>query len=492
MSDDRRVIVIGSGPAGAMAAHQLIRNGIPVTMLESSAHFVNGILIRIMGKNLYRRVPEFEDGKKYVASGDPNTDWYSSLLPGGLSNQWTGAVPRFAPEDFHEGERLHEKYRWPVSYEELIPYYEHAEKLLDITADSVDKPNLPAGYAAYQHKLPSDWQVVAKHAARHGQTLTTMPLADGPPWMFVRRGTAFNSYTNIVSGLLKSPHFSFQFGAHALRLEMSGANQRVESVIYHDRADGAEHRLKAAAVVVACGALNSTKLLFNSANNAFPDGLGNSNGLLGKYLHDHPREWWVMDVEKPISLLAPSAYLTRIPHEESAPLMGSSWTIGVVTTLDKIKSRFAMKGNSIGVQVFGTMVPTDNHCVKLAPEKKDKFGQPILDICIRYNEQEIENMVQSRERLVSIMNEAGYKATIREVVPQLRPGSSVHYGGSVRMHASREYGVVDAWNRLYDVPNVIVCDSSCFTTAGEKNPVVTSMAIAARAADKLSDALKKG
>ncbi len=491
MSDDRRVIVIGSGPAGAMAAHELIRKGIPVTMLESSLNFENGLLVRMMGRNLYRRVPTLETGKRHTSSGDPNTDWYCSLLPGGLSNQWTGAVPRFAPEDFTEGERLHEKYCWPVTYAEMSPYYELCEKLLDITADSTDHPNMPAGYAAHQHKLPKDWQHVAKYAALRGQTLTTLPLADGPPWMFVRRGTAFNSYTNIVSKLLKSPHFEIKFGAHALQLEWSGEKKRADAVVYHDRSNGKEHRLPAAAIVIACGALNSTKLLFNSACSDFPEGMGNTAGLLGKYLHDHPREWWVFDVERPISLLAPSAYLTRIPHAESEPLIGSSWTLGVVSIKDKVMSRFAFKGKSISVQVFGTMIPTENQLVKLADEKKDEFGQPLLDICIRYTEQEVNNMIQSRERLISIMNEAGYKSTIREVAPQLRPGSSVHYGGSARMHSSPKYGVVDSWNRLYDVQNVLVCDSSCFTTAGEKNPVLTSMAIAARAAERLSEDLKK-
>src|SRR5581483_4192011 len=130
MSDDRRVIVIGSGPSGAMAAHQLVRKGIPVTMLESGRDFQGGFLVRLMGRNLYRRVPPMESGTRHVASGDPKTDWYVNLAPGGVSNQWTGAVPRFAPEDFTEGERLHECYRWPVSYEQMVPYYEIVESLM--------------------------------------------------------------------------------------------------------------------------------------------------------------------------------------------------------------------------------------------------------------------------------------------------------------------------------------------------------------------------
>jgi choline dehydrogenase-like flavoprotein len=431
-----------------------------------------------------------EHGARHIPTGDPQTDWYLNLAPGGLSNQWTGAVPRFAPEDFTEGERLHERYRWPVTYEEMVPYYERAERLMDITAAPEEVPNLPVGYAAYRHQLPSDWQRVARCAAARGQGLTTLPLADGPPWLFVRRGTAFNSFTNIVRPLRRSPHFQLLTGAHALQLEWNGTEQRVTSVLYHNRKDGARHRLPAAAVVVAGGPLNSTKLLFDSACPDFPQGLGNTNGLLGRYLHDHPKEWWAFDLEKPITLLAPSAYLTRRPHATSPPLMANSWTLGVAALKDKILSRFGVKGHTVGVQIFGTMVPSEAHYVRPARDKKDEFGLPILEICIRYDEEVIANMHQARKHLLCLMEEAGYPARPQEIVPQLFPGYAVHYGGTVRMHASRQYGVLDAWNRLFDVPNVLVCDASCFPTGAEKNPTLTAMALAARAADRLADDLK--
>jgi choline dehydrogenase-like flavoprotein len=492
MSDERRVIVIGSGPAGAAAAHALIQQGLPVTLMEAGHQFQGGILLRMAGRNFYRRVPPMEHGTRHTSSGDPQTDWYFNFAPGGLSNQWTGAVPRFSPEDFTEGERLHERYRWPVTYDEMVPFYEQVERLMDITADGRDVPNLPAGYSAWKQSLPDDWQHIAPVAAKHGQGFTTMPLADGAPNLLVRRGTAFNSFTNIVRPLLSSPHFRLISGAHVLRLEWSGAKRKVDGVLYHDSASGSQHRLAADAVVVACGALNSTKLLFDSACGDFPEGLGNSEGVLGKYLHDHPKEWWVMDLQKPMSLLSPSAYLTRLPPMTSAPLMANSWTLGLVGIKDKIRSRMGGKGQTVGVQVFGTMVPTEEHFAQPTDAKKDTFGLPLLDLCIRYDEATVENMVAARQHLMCLMEEAGNPAAIREIVPQLYPGLAVHYGGTARMHASRKYGVVDAWNRVYDAPNVLVCDASCFTTGAEKNPTLTMMALAARAATRLADDLKAG
>ena len=80
-----------------------------------------------MDKDLFRRVPEVPKYDHYVPGDDPSAVWVKSLEPGGLSNYWTGIVPRFAPEDFVEGERLHERYRWPIGYDDLARHYDYAE-----------------------------------------------------------------------------------------------------------------------------------------------------------------------------------------------------------------------------------------------------------------------------------------------------------------------------------------------------------------------------
>lgn len=88
-----------------------------------------------MGRNLFRRRPSLRESSAYASSGDPATRWYQELAPGGLTNHWTGAVPRFAAEHFVEGARLHERYRWPVGYADLEPYYDRVERLLGVASD---------------------------------------------------------------------------------------------------------------------------------------------------------------------------------------------------------------------------------------------------------------------------------------------------------------------------------------------------------------------
>jgi choline dehydrogenase-like flavoprotein len=349
---------------------------------------------------------------------------------------------------------------------------------------------LPGGYVRYRNQIPDDWQAVAQAANKFGQGLTTYPLADGPPNLLVRRGTAFNSFTSIVRPLLRSPDFRLRTGAQALQLEWSQKKGKVDGVVYFNRHTGCTERIGASAVVVACGPLGSAKLMHNSVCNEFPDGLGNSQGLLGRFLHDHPREWWSIQLDRPLSLLAPAAYLTRLPYASSPPLMATSWTLGTATIQDRIRSRFGLKGTAVGVQMIGTMIPSAACVAKPSTTKKDEFGLPALDVCIRYSDAEVENVVGARQHLMNLMEDAGCRAIIGPVVPTLFPGTIAHYGGTARMHAKPEYGVVDGWNRVYGAPNVLVCDAACFTTACEKNPTLTVMAIAARAATRLAHDLK--
>jgi choline dehydrogenase-like flavoprotein len=490
VEDERQVVVIGSGPAGAAAARELVQRGIRVVMLEAGTRFQRGLLVRLGGENFYRRTPPLGEEAGHLVSGDPRTQCFVKLAPGGLSNNWTGAVPRFAPEDFTEGERLHERFRWPISYTDLIPYYEKIERALSITADPRDVPQLPAGHVSYRKQIPADWRAVERAANGHGQGFTVYPLTDGPPNMIIGRGTAFNSYAVMVRPLLTAANFRIQTGAHALQLQWSASKGRVDGVLYYNRHTNSTERIGASAVIVACGPLGSAKLLHNSTSSEFPQGLGNSTGLLGRFLHDHPREWWSFRIERPLTLLAPAAYLTRLPYDSSPPLLATSWTLGTASLQDKVRSRFGLKGTFVGVQIIGTMIPSEASVARPSSTAKDEFGFPALDVCIRYSDAEVGTVVRSRQHLLNLMGEAGYSATQGETVPTLFPGTVAHYGGTARMHAKREHGVTDAWNRVYDAPNVLVCDASCFTTAAEKNPTLTVMAIAARAADQLAHDLR--
>jgi choline dehydrogenase-like flavoprotein len=378
-----------------------------------------------------------------------------------------------------------------VTYADLEPFFARAERFLTVTAG---EPILrvPAGDRRYECRLPLPWRRIAAEASRHGHGVGAMPLAKGRPWMIARRATEFNSYHCVIEPLLSNRSFHLLTHAQAVRLAWSSREGRVEGVDYVDRMNGEQHSARARAVVVACGSIDSTLLLMRSTSDDFPDGLGNSHGLLGRYLHDHPREWWPARLRRPLPAPGHPVYITREPWSTSDPLMATSLTIGLRRPVQRLQTFYRGTSRDVGVQVFGTMVPTPEIGVSIGRgEAADPLG-PRPRITLRYEDAAVANLLAGRRRLVDVLGSAGIDVDVSGPFHELHPGSSVHYGGTVRMHADPVFGVLDQWNRMHDVANVAVVDSSAFTTGPEKNPTLTAMALALRAAEHLSDDLAAG
>jgi choline dehydrogenase-like flavoprotein len=262
----------------------------------------------------------------------------------------------------------------------------------------------------------------------------------------------------------------------------------VTSVEYVDRRTGDRQRVHGRAVVLAAGTIDTTVILLRSTSADFPDGLGNTSGLVGRYLHDHPREWWPIRTDTSLTALAHPVYIARRDHTESDPLMATSLTVGMTDSMhDRLRTFYGGRTRRFGVQVLGTMVPTEDRGVVLAPQARSRPA-----VHLRYDDAAARNMEAARDRIRDVLRSANVDVQLPGPFHRLTPGSSVHYAGSVRMHATSGYGVLDRWNRIYDVPNVAVVDPSCFPTGPEKNPTLTAMALAARAADRLAGDLRAG
>jgi choline dehydrogenase-like flavoprotein len=459
-------------------------------MLESGGRRPRGMIVRAAGNTVLRYVSHAEIRRdRHASATDADTRWFSSLSLGGLSNYWTGAVPRFDPADFDEGARIDERYRWPIGYDDVAPFYSRAERYLDITGVARAVPNLPMNDIRYATTLAPGWTDLAERSSGRGVWMVPLPMAKGSPWMIAMRPTEFNSYTRIVRPLCERDDFELVRNAHVQDLTWSPSPGRVSGVRYIDRRTGELRSMAADAVVVAAGALDTTRILLSSTTTDHPDGLGNADGVLGRYVHDHPKEWWMFETERPLPLPAHPVYIPRENPASSPPLMAASHTIGLASPRDRPRTFFRGRGRRFGVQIFGTMRPADDMRVSLSRSAVDEFGQAALDIDMHYDSAARDNLRRARQRLFDAFAEAGNPVRGPDAYPLLEPGSSVHYGGTVRMHDRREYGVLDRWNRVRDVPNVVVADSSCFTTGPEKNPTLTAMAIAIRASDHLADEL---
>jgi choline dehydrogenase-like flavoprotein len=319
-----------------------------------------------------------------------------------------------------------------------------------------------------------------------------VPYVYGADTTVTLSGTVFNSFVRLVKPLERKRRVTVRYDAIVLRLEWSKQTRRVEAVVYKDARTGEEHRLPCAAVVLAAGAINTPKILLESVSDEFPRGLGNTEDVLGRYLHDHPVGKIVVDLARDISI-HPAAYISRAPLERTPPLyaaQSAQWT-GAALLAKSVLARSPGRMPWTGFSTFGTMTPIRENRIALDDSKRAPDGSSAIALHIRHPPESESILDQARDELVELLERAGFGPKIR-IWKIEHAGSANHYGGTCRMHASPKFGMLNGKGRLHAVPNVLVVDSAAFTTGPEKNPVLTAMALAARATDLLVADVRAG
>jgi choline dehydrogenase-like flavoprotein len=554
------VLVIGSGASGGWVAKEIAERGLTVLMLEAgpprvpTRDFTEHIWpyqLKFRGFGNQQRLLENQPIQRlcyacddyshqffvndhehpYTFPADKPFMWIRGRQIGGKTFCWARESYRFSDNEFKAASRDGYGEDWPIVYRELEPYYDRVENFIGVSGSREGLPQMPDGKflppmnlscGALQAKKVIEqkfgWRVIPDRVAN-----LTVPHNGRPACHYCdqcQRGCFTASYFNSPSVTLpaaaRTGKLTLVSDAIVSDLIMDSSG-RAKGVHYIDRITHDHREAYARIVVVAAGALESTRILLNSKSPSHPQGVGNSTGVLGHYLMDHftienaggfmpgfkssKRE----SVGRPCGFLVPK-YVNASEksdrntnflrgyrfdgdgsqelygHAFLMPEFGDSWRERVRT---EIPYYFAMEAQ-------GECLPRADNYVALDPQKKDAWGIPALHINASYGENEKKMALAMTGHLSEILDEMKL-ADVATPKPELSIfGKNIHECGTARMGDKPDKSVVDRNCKVHDAPNVFVTDGAVFTTQGSYEPTLTIMAVSARAGAHIAQSFRRG
>ena len=513
--DDESVdfAIVGSGAGGGTLAARLAEKGFSVVAFDAGPFFRpldDFASDETEQTKLYWTDNRIVDGNDWMIMGGKN----SGKAVGGSTVHFAMVSLRFRPEWFKARTTLGYGADWPIDWREMWDYYRQAEQALSISGPVTypwgpERPRYP--YRA--HPVNAAGMILAKGCEAMGMAWTPTPLATvsaprgkSPPCVY-RGFCRFGCSTNAKqSALVVWIPRAISAGAEIRDLAMVGrieTNAAGLATGVHYTRKGAWRFQKAKNVVVAGYAVETPRLLLMSATDAFPDGLANSSGLVGKNLMTQPNQAVFGEVGEEIrwSKAPPSTTITEhwnyddrkdfhggycwmgqgpLPIEWASVQAGSRGLWG-----DALVQQMKNYNHSVGVKMVGEAMPDENNRVTLADEQ-DGYGLPIPRIHYSWTDNDRALIAHGLDQMEQSMQAAGVRNTFRQ------DQDANHLGGTARMGDDPRTSVVDADCRSWDVRNLWVCDGSVFPTVGGVNPSLTIQAIALRTADRIEALAQRG
>lgn len=531
--DKAQVCIIGAGASGATAAKMLTEAGISVVVLErgpwlKQADFGGDELANVNRYYLWsdpvlnpRTFRLAADGELHVGSFCPVPQ-----MVGGGTVHWTGWVPRFVENDF----RMHSLHGdipgaslvdWPITYQELEPFYDKIEWALGVSGQAgANKYEAPRsrGYPCPPMPTTRYAQKFHEGCARLGYNSFPTPTAMLSKPYNGRSSTilsAFIQQHGDPTGTKSSVLYTFipdalatgkmdlrtECYVHEITVDRQG---RAKSAVYQD-ANGDFIEQEAEVFLLACGAIESARLLLLSRSNGFPHGLANGNGLVGRYLTLHEYSGAVGVFDEPVYGWAGGGYVSASTLEFYASdekrgfiggchvaAAGAGIPLPINFSLpDKPQWGKAMKdadrqffNYSMGVGIVMHDLPQETNRVELDDTVKDAWGLPVARITVKPHPNDLAQAHWTIDRNAEILEAAGAKKVWRVYVDKIT-GNCSHQHGTIRMGTDPAKSVLNKWCQAHEVDNLYAIDGSPFPTATGINPTLTIMANAARVVDHL-------
>lgn len=525
------VCVIGSGAAGGVLAKELAEGGAKVALVEAG---------RMMNPDDFhyhawpyefpnRRKPspfyplEVGAAIRYENSDDISVDRIRAV--GGRTIHWNAVCLRFAARDFREKSLEGIEEDWPLTYEELAPYYSYVEKMIGVTGTRENLEIVPDGEYLRPLKLRCSEEIVKTACVKMGipmiptrKALLTEPYDDRPPCHYCGHcmegcdvGAIFTVPGSMLPKARKTGNFTLMTNklAREILLDREG---RVRAVSVVDAVTRREEEICARVFAVCCATIESARLLLNSRSPRFPNGLANSSDLVGRYLTGHVTSQvygYLEDLvgKRPVNNdgATDHSYIPRfnLGGRKRDYAGGYQYQSQFASFMFPHHANYLKGfGRSFKEQVrllqpsfvqmagFGKVLARLENRVTVDPNRLDAYGIPIPVIQFRFSENDRALWKDMTERAEEILYAAGARLIIKTGAEP--SGFASHETGTARMGRDSRASVLNAHCQAHDVKNLFVVDGSCFPTFPEKNPTLTIMALAVRTAQYMASEVKKG
>jgi choline dehydrogenase-like flavoprotein len=499
--------IVGVGAGGGVLLQRLARAGFRVAGFDAGPFWDterDWVSDEKGAHNLYWNDKRITGGGDPLALGANN----SGKGVGGSTVHWASFVPRFHPSDFRVYSQDGVGADWPISYWDLKPYYELIERELPVAGPSYFPWGDPHGYPYGPHPMGGVGDALIRGCTKLGigvsaggpVAILSGSRADRPHCIY--RGfciqgckvgaKASTLITHVPDAIANGAEIRANCMVSRIHL---GGNRRVTGISYFDE-EGHEHFQKAKAVVVSGYAIETPRLLLNSACPGFENGLANSSDCVGRYLMAQAGNVVLGRFGELVRMYkAPPAHALTEEFYETDPKRDFARGFAIQTVgplpISFAKQMMTAKGawgwglrrimmdynHWAGFGLLGEILPNKDNRVEIA-EEKDQWGIPVAKVTFNLCDNDKKLIGFAKRKTMDVMWAAGAE----EVVQEAR---YAHLVGACRMGADPETSVIDEFGRTHDIANLFVCDGSVMPTQGAANPGLTIMAIAARTADYL-------
>lgn len=552
-------IVIGSGISGGWAAKELTEKGMQTLVLErgrdvkhvkdypttnmmpwefkhrgqmpSAVTRENPVVSRCYAFN-EDAAHFFVKDKEHPYVQDKPFDWIRGYQVGGKSLLWARHTQRWSDFDYEGPARDSFVVDWPIRYKDIAPWYSYVEKFAGISGNKDGLPQLPDGEFLPPMELSCvenyfKEQVASQYKDRHVIIARCAHITKPQPVhleqgraqcqrrSLCQRGCPFGGYFSSNSSTLpwaaKTGKLTLHPDAVVHSLIYDQEKGKVTGVRVVDAQTKEMTEYYARIFFVNAAALNTNLILLNSTSDRFPNGLGNDNGLLGKYVAFHNYRARInaeydgfpdtaTDGRRPTSAYMPR--FRNVFRQETDFLRGYAVGVSAARRADRDTEAWgnSLKENllnptwgnwHVGAHIMGETIPKETNFVSLDTTQKDAWGMPLLKVSMDYDDNDEKMIKDFFEQMSEMYTKAGF-TNIKTHDSKQAPGLDIHEMGGVRMGKDPKTSLLNEWNQLHACKNVFVTDGACMTSTGTQNPSLTYMALTARAADYAVKQTKSG